>query len=126
RVNQMFFAPVLLAHARAQPRIRILHETEVEAFVQRGEGITATARDLESGAALSIDCAYVVGCDGASSMVRKAIGAAFAGTPLLQRVQSTYFRASGLLEMLPGRPAWNYLSLNPRRCGSTLAVDGRE
>jgi hypothetical protein len=28
--------------------------------------------------------------------------------------------------MLPGKPAWNYLSLNPRRCGSTLAVDGRE
>ncbi|MPZ47658.1 MAG: monooxygenase [Betaproteobacteria bacterium] len=126
RVNQMFFAPVLLAHALAQARIRILNRTEVEAFQQHAQGATATARDLGSGEPVSIACTYLVGCDGAGSMVRKAIGAAFAGTPLLQRVQSTYFRAPGLLGMLPGKPAWNYLSLNPRRCGSTLAVDGRE
>src|SRR5690606_9854417 len=74
----------------------------------------------------AIACAYLVGCDGAGSVVRKAIGAAFSGTPELQRVQSTCFRAPELLHMLPGKPAWNYLSLNPRRCGSTLAVDGRE
>jgi 2-polyprenyl-6-methoxyphenol hydroxylase-like FAD-dependent oxidoreductase len=126
RVNQMFFAPVLLAHAAAQARIRILNRLEVEAFVQHAEGVTATARDLGSGEPVSIACAYLAGCDGAGSLVRKAIGAAFAGTPLLQRVQSTHFRAPGLLGMLPGKPAWNYLSLNPRRCGSTLAVDGRE
>ena len=48
------------------------------------------------------------------------------GTPVLQHVQSTYLRAPDLKRLLPGKPAWNYLSLNPRRCGSMLAVDGRE
>jgi hypothetical protein len=28
--------------------------------------------------------------------------------------------------LLPGKPAWLYFSLNPRRCGVTMAVDGRE
>ena len=126
RVNQTFFDPVLLAHAAAQPRVRILNRTEVEEFNQNEQGVTATARDLDSGERYCIDCAYLAGCDGAGSMVRKAIGADFAGTPMLQRVQSTHFRAPALLKMLPGKPAWNYLSLNPRRCGSTLAVDGRE
>src|SRR5262249_5476908 len=31
-----------------------------------------------------------------------------------------------LRRMLPGKPAWLCFSLNPRRCGVTMAVDGRE
>lgn len=126
RVNQIFFDPVMLAYARAQPRIRILNRTVVEEFTQDAQGVAAVARDLDSGEQVSIDSAYLVGCDGASSMVRKAIGAEFVGNPAVQRVQSTYYRAPALMKKLPGRPAWNYLSLNPRRCGSTMAVDGRE
>ena len=126
RVNQIFFDPVLQAHAAAQPHIRILNRTEVEGFRQYEQGVTATVRDLESGERTAIECAYLVGCDGAGSMVRKAIGAELVGTPVVQHVQSTYLRAPGLKRLLPRKPAWNYLSLNPRRCGSTLAVDGRE
>ena len=36
--------------------------------------------------------------------VRKAIGAQFEGTPVIQRVQSTHIRAPGLLSRLPGKP----------------------
>ena len=64
RVNQTFFGPVLLAHARAQPRIRILNRAEVEQLTQYEQGVTAIARDLDSGEQFSIDCAYLVGCDG--------------------------------------------------------------
>jgi 2-polyprenyl-6-methoxyphenol hydroxylase-like FAD-dependent oxidoreductase len=126
RVNQTFFDPILFAHAAAQPRIRILDCTEIEEFTQDERGITALARDLRNGERTTIACRYIVGCDGAKSMVRRTIGAELVGTPVLQRVQSTYIQAPGLLSMLPGKPAWLYLSLNPRRCGSTIAVDGRE
>jgi 2-polyprenyl-6-methoxyphenol hydroxylase-like FAD-dependent oxidoreductase len=126
RVNQIFFGPVLLAHARAQPRIRILNRTELEGIAQSERGASANVRDLDTGRRYCIECTYLVGCDGAASAVRKAIGAEFVGNPALQRVQSTYYRAPELLELLPGKPAWNYLSLNPRRCGSTMAVDGRD
>jgi hypothetical protein len=68
----------------------------------------------------------VVGCEGARSGVRKAIGAELVGTPEIQRVQSTYIRAPGLIDLLPARRAWLFFSLNPRRCGTTIAIDGRE
>ena len=126
RVNQIFFEPVLFAHVAAQPRVRILNRTDVEVFTQDGDGVKAVAKDLDTGERLTIACAYLVGCDGASSMVRKAIGAEFVGTPVLQHAQSTYIRAPALKQMLPGKPAWLYFSLNPRRCGVTMAVDGRE
>jgi 2-polyprenyl-6-methoxyphenol hydroxylase-like FAD-dependent oxidoreductase len=126
RVNQIFFDPVMLAHAREQPRICIMNRTAVDKFDQREDGVRATLKDLDRGAVYTVESAYLVGCDGASSMVRKTMGAEFVGNPAVQRVQSTYYRAPALMKMLPGKPAWNYLSFNPRRCGSTMAVDGRE
>jgi 2-polyprenyl-6-methoxyphenol hydroxylase-like FAD-dependent oxidoreductase len=126
RVNQSFFDPILSAHAASQPRIRLLNGTEIEGFVQDAHGVTAMAHDVGNGARTSVACRYLVGCDGARSMVRKAMGAEMVGTPVLQRVQSTYIRAPALRGMLPGKPAWLYLSFNPRRCGTMIAVDGHE
>ena len=126
RVNQKFFEPVLFAHVAAQPRVRILNRTEVIDITQDEQGVTAKAIDLDRGERMSIDCTYLVGCDGAGSMVRKSIGAEYVGTPMLQHAQSTHIRAPALRNLLPGKPAWLYFSLNPRRCGVTMAVDGRE
>lgn len=126
RVNQKFFEPVLFAHVREQPGVHILNRTEVVEIAQSERGVTAIADDLDRGERISIECAYLVGCDGASSLVRKAIGAKYVGTSVLQHAQSWHIRAPALLDMLPGKPAWLYFSLNPRRCGVTMAVDGRE
>ena len=126
RVNQKFFEPVLFAHVREQPRVCIFNRAEVTEIAQNEQGVTAIARNLDRGDQISIDCAYLVGCDGASSLVRKAIGAKYVGTPVLQHAQSWHIRAPALLNLLPGKRAWLYFSLNPRRCGVTMAVDGRE
>jgi 2-polyprenyl-6-methoxyphenol hydroxylase-like FAD-dependent oxidoreductase len=126
RINQSFFEPVLFAHTRSLSRIRILNSIEVEGFSQDAHGVVAHARDCDGGERLSIACAYLVGCDGGKSTIRKAIGSELRGTPIIQRVQSTYIHAPKLLDLLPGKRAWLYFSLNPRRCGSTIAVDGRD
>ena len=126
RCNQKFFEPVLFAHAAEQPRIRILHHTEITDLAQGEQGVTASAFDLDGGTRSTIECDYLVGCDGASSFVRKSIGSGFVGTPVLQHAQSFHVRAPQLRNLLPGKPAWLYYSLNPRRCGVTMAVDGRE
>jgi 2-polyprenyl-6-methoxyphenol hydroxylase-like FAD-dependent oxidoreductase len=126
RINQIFFEPLLFAHARCEPRIHILNRTEIATFTQDAHGVVALARDLDSGEQISIACAYLIGCDGGNSVIRKTIGAKLVGTPVIQRVQSTYIRAPELMRLLPGKPAWLYFSLNPRRCGSTIAIDGME
>jgi 2-polyprenyl-6-methoxyphenol hydroxylase-like FAD-dependent oxidoreductase len=126
RISQIYLEPVLFAHAASQPRICILNRTAVDEFVQDEAGVVATATNLDSGERMSIACAFLVGCDGAKSTVRRAIGAKLTGTSEIQRVQSTYIRAPALVGLLPGKRAWMYLSLNPRRCGTTIAVDGQE
>ncbi|MDR6853831.1 FAD-dependent oxidoreductase [Variovorax guangxiensis] len=126
RINQLFLEPILLEHTAALPNVRLLNRTQVGGFEQDADGVTADATDLDTGDTRRIRCRYLVGCDGGSSGVRKRIGAKLEGTAVIQRVQSTYIRAPQLRALIPGKPAWSCYSVNPRRCGTTFAIDGRE
>jgi len=125
RINQIYMEPVLFAHAAGIDGLKILNRTAFEDFEERADGIVATVRDLDSDTTFRIEADFIAGCDGARSLVRKAIDATLQGTPIIQRVQSTYVRAPKLLDLM-GPPAWMTLSLNPRRCGTVVAIDGRE
>jgi 2-polyprenyl-6-methoxyphenol hydroxylase-like FAD-dependent oxidoreductase len=125
RINQIYMEPVLFAHAAGIDGLKILNRTAFEDFEEQADGIVATVRDLDSDTIFRIEADFIVGCDGARSLVRKAIDATLQGTPIIQRVQSTYVRAPKLLDLM-GPPAWMTLSLNPRRCGTVVAIDGRE
>jgi 2-polyprenyl-6-methoxyphenol hydroxylase-like FAD-dependent oxidoreductase len=126
RINQLFLEPLLFAHAAAQPRIRILDRTRFDEFAQGPDGVAARAENLDDGKRVTLTGRYLVGCDGGRSAVRHGIGAELVGIPVVQHVQSTYFRAPQLIDLLPGEPAWMYLAFNPRRCGTMMAIDGRE
>ena len=125
RINQIYMEPVLFAHASRLDGLTILNRTAFEDFEETDSGIVATARNLDTDATLQVEAKYIVGCDGSRSEVRRKINAALQGTPIIQRVQSTYIRAPELLGRM-GQPAWMTLSLNPRRCGTVVAIDGRE
>lgn len=126
RINQLFLEPVLFAHAEATPGVRILNRVRIDEFAQDAEGVTASATRLDDGTPLTIRCAFLVGCDGGRSRVRKAIGAKLSGTDVVGRVQSTYFRAPALIGLQKTERAWATFSINPRRSGNVYAIDGRE
>jgi 2-polyprenyl-6-methoxyphenol hydroxylase-like FAD-dependent oxidoreductase len=125
RINQIYLEPILHEHAVAMPGLVALNRTRVSSFHQSDREVVAQAEDLATGERFEIACAYLVGCDGGRSGVRRGIGARLHGDPVVQRVQSTVIRAPGLLPLIPG-PAWANFSLNPRRSGNMYAIDGRE
>jgi 2-polyprenyl-6-methoxyphenol hydroxylase-like FAD-dependent oxidoreductase len=126
RINQTFLEPILVEHTAALAGVQLLNRTRVTGFTQDTNGVEAVALDLETNEERRIRTRFLVGCDGGSSAVRKAIGAQFEGTPVIQRVQSTFIRAPGLLDRIPRPLAWCTYSVNPRRCGTVFAIDGRE
>jgi 2-polyprenyl-6-methoxyphenol hydroxylase-like FAD-dependent oxidoreductase len=126
RINQIFLEPILFEHAAAQPRIRIVNRTSVEDVLVEDNSATVSLRDLDTGAVRRVSCRYLIGCDGARSVVRKAIGAELAGDAVIQRVQSTYIRAPDLIDRQGTAPAWGTGAINPRRSGMVYAIDGRE
>jgi len=126
RINQLFIEPIMFAHAEAQAGLTILNSTRIEGFEQSASQVFAQASDLASGETFAIEARYLVGCDGGRSAVRKSIGASLVGDAVVQRVQSSYIRAPGLIKALQSPPAWAMFSLNPVRSGNIYAIDGRE
>jgi 2-polyprenyl-6-methoxyphenol hydroxylase-like FAD-dependent oxidoreductase len=126
RINQIFLEPILFEHAVAQPRIRIISRTAVENVVVEDSSASVSLRDLDSGAVRRQNCRYLIGCDGARSVVRKAIGAELSGDAIVQCVQSTYIRAPGLIDLQHSARAWGTGAINPRRAGMVYAIDGSE
>jgi 2-polyprenyl-6-methoxyphenol hydroxylase-like FAD-dependent oxidoreductase len=126
RINQIYLEPILFASAQERPQIRVFNRVQVDRFEQSADGVVAYARDLDGGGAFSIAAEYLIGCDGGRSMVRKLIGSRLTGTDIVQRVQSTYIHAPQLKDLIVQKPAWMTMSLNPRRCGTTVSIDGKD
>jgi 2-polyprenyl-6-methoxyphenol hydroxylase-like FAD-dependent oxidoreductase len=126
RINQIFLEPILFAHAESRPQIEILNRTAVQDVEIADDSATATLHDLETGSTRRLRFRFVVGCDGARSVVRKAIGAKLHGDAVIQRVQSTYIRAPDLIDRQRHAPAWGTGAINPRRAGMVYAIDGHE
>lgn len=124
RINQLYLEPLLLRHAAAQPGVTLHNRTQLSGFSQDDDGVTVQLADLDGGPPRSVRARYLVGCDGGSSSVRKQMGSQLEGTAVIQRVQSTYIRAPGLAARVPEPRAWCCYSVNPRRCGTTFAIDG--
>jgi 2-polyprenyl-6-methoxyphenol hydroxylase-like FAD-dependent oxidoreductase len=125
RINQIHLEPVMFAHAAATPGLRIRSRASVIDFEQCESGVLANVNNLDTDEIDQIFARYLVGCDGAHSLVRRRMGAAFSGDSHVVQVQSTYLHAPGLLGLMPA-PAWAIDCMNPRSCGLVFAIDGRE
>jgi len=126
RINQIYFEPLLFRAAADNARIRILNRTRVDRIESLGDRVVVRAVGLDDGAAVEAECRYLVGCDGARSGIRRAINVNLHGEDVIQRVQSTYFRAPELLRRFTTAPAWMSYLYNPERAGNLVAIDGRE
>src|SRR6201992_377180 len=76
RINQVFLEPILFEHAAAQPRIRIVNRVSVEDVTVEDLAVGAASasvnlRDLDSNKVQRLNCRFLIGCDGARSVVRK-------------------------------------------------------
>ena len=126
RINQIYLDPLLARLAGEHPRIRYFNQLELEGFTQTEGGVTAEAIDHATGERRVIECDYLIGCDGPSSLVRHLIDARLTGDALIGRTQSTYVRAPGLAKRMRAARAWSTQVMNPKRSANMFAVDGLE
>jgi 2-polyprenyl-6-methoxyphenol hydroxylase-like FAD-dependent oxidoreductase len=98
-VSQLWFDPILLAHARKQPDLTLHHRTRLEAFRETEDGIEAQVVDLVANTTRTITAAYIAGCDGASSPVREGLGIGLDGLPNIQNNFHIFFNSTELLSI---------------------------
>ncbi len=126
RVNQRYVEPILERHVESLRNVELRNEVRCESVRQDADGVTAVVRHDGEAEPRTIRARYLVGADGGSSLVRKAIGAKLHGDPVLQQVQSTCISAPGLYDLMQADPAWGYYTFNAGRSGHVYAIDGRE
>ncbi|GAC1394598.1 MAG: FAD-dependent oxidoreductase [Ktedonobacteraceae bacterium] len=89
---------------------------------QHDDGVRTTIVN-ERGEQRQVEASYVLGCDGARSVVRAAIGAHYVGTSDPRPNFGIVFRAPGLAERQPHGPAVQYWVLNPASPGLLGRMD---
>ena len=76
--NHYFHQPelevVLRAGLQRYPQVQVRTRHELTTIEDSSEHATLQVRDLDNNSTYSVQARYVIGCDGARSMVRKAIG----------------------------------------------------
>ncbi len=118
-----FYQPELEDALRAKlggyPSVTVRTGQEVEAIAQDADVVHLTVRDLASGQTWTADARYVMGCDGARSFTRKALG-----IPLQDLHQdAAWLVVDAEVNAADPFPMWNYQVCHPAR--PTTFVHGR-
>ncbi|MCG2591714.1 FAD-dependent oxidoreductase [Ramlibacter sp. XY19] len=131
RVSQKFVEAVLRRHAQALPANDIRYGWQLLSFEDRATHVEALVQPVGAGAPVPVRAKYLVGADGARSMVRNALGIAWAGHSGIKRdfmggqMFAAYIRAPGFYDVFPHARAWMYVSVNAERRAFMASVDGR-
>ena len=70
RVPQDMFDPILQRFVRGFPHVELRYRTELIAFTESADGVTAQLRDHATGTTRESTADYLVGTDGGGSLVR--------------------------------------------------------
>ncbi|MEZ2389128.1 FAD-dependent monooxygenase [bacterium RCC_150] len=118
-VSQYALEPVLKAAAENSPGVTVRFGCETLGFEQYDDKVTVTYADLD-GNVSTVPAAYLVACDGGTSMIRKSLGIRLEGEGRIRHQAQVQFRSDTLYERIPMGKGRHYLLAD----GSTIVVQG--
>ena len=99
-ISQYTLEPLLKSIAETLPSVTVRYGCQLESFTQDEAGVTAQVREA-NGKSSAIRAAYLVGCDGGSSTVRKQLGIRLRGEANLLELRQALYRCDELFERIP-------------------------
>ena len=127
RCPQNMFDPILRAFAASQKNVALRYRTRLVSFTQNADLVTAVIENAETGAREEILARYIVGCDGARSLMRETLGIAMQGNPVLTYTTNVIFRCPHLLSLHDKGKAYRHIFIGPEGTWATIvAINGRD
>lgn len=130
RVSQKFVEATLLRHARKWPTNEIRHGWQLTDFEDKGQQVRARIGSVDGSGAQQVSARFLVGADGARSMVRQQLGIRYGGATGFKRefmggkMFAVYLRAPTFYQLFPHARAWMYVAVNAQRRAFMASVDG--
>jgi 2-polyprenyl-6-methoxyphenol hydroxylase-like FAD-dependent oxidoreductase len=112
--------PVLRDYARSFPTVELRFGTKLDALEQDADGVAATIGGK------TVRAQYLIGCDGARSEVRHALGIRMSGRGALGEVWGTHFRAPTLWRERAIKPGVMYWTHAPGCASVVYTINARD
>src|SRR6266704_4106695 len=99
-ISQYTLEPLLRSIVDTLPNVTVRFGCELTSFTQDGDSVTAHVRTTK-GPDETIRTAYLVGCDGGSSTVRKQLGIELEGEGNIRKLRQALFHCPELYDRIP-------------------------
>jgi len=120
--SQIWFDPILQRFARSFAHVELRYRTRLDRFVEHHDGVTAHVVETQSGRGYEISARYLVGCDGAASIVRRQMGIELEGSGTIGNPINLFFLAPNLLQDCGQSRATFYLCVDQGGCWANLRI----
>jgi 2-polyprenyl-6-methoxyphenol hydroxylase-like FAD-dependent oxidoreductase len=112
RISQIDLEPILAAHCRRHPLIELRRGLRFDSLTQDDDGVTSRLVDVLTDEQVRLRSAYLIGCDGASSEVRTAVGIGEDGfgVPGLPGAFMVHFKSRDLAALHRHGRFWHYFA----------------
>jgi 2-polyprenyl-6-methoxyphenol hydroxylase-like FAD-dependent oxidoreductase len=125
RVPQDMFDPILQRFVRGFPHVRLCYGTELVAFAETADGVSAWLRNTASGETRELSADYLVGTDGGVSLVRERAGITMSGNPALTYTTNVMFRCVDFPALHDKGRAYRFIFVGPEGTWLTIvAING--
>jgi 2-polyprenyl-6-methoxyphenol hydroxylase-like FAD-dependent oxidoreductase len=130
RCSQLFIERVMREAAESLPAVTLAFGWRVVAFREEEDGVTVEAERVEGGERRRFSAAFLIGCDGPRSAIRRQLGFSYEGEGgavrdfMGGRMHAIHLRAPQLYSMIRGGRAWMYWTVNRDRRALMAAIDG--
>ena len=127
RCPQDMFDPILRRFAGQFGEVELRYRTELIDFEERKGDVVAKLRNLETGATETVTAGFLVGTDGAASIVREKLGIAMQGEPVLTYTTNVIFRCRDLPSLHDKGKAYRFIFIGREGTWLTIvAIDGAD
>jgi 2-polyprenyl-6-methoxyphenol hydroxylase-like FAD-dependent oxidoreductase len=127
RCPQDMFDPILRRFASRFPEVTLSYRTELVDLDEGEAGVTAKLRNPETGVEEIVSADYLVGTDGAASVVREKLGIAMLGESVLTYTTNVIFRCRDLPSLHDKGKAYRFIFIGREGTWLTIvAIDGAD